>query len=104
MRPGRFEKCIHVPPPDKEARRQILAIHLRRRPLDEDVDIEKLAEVSEGFSGADISSWCNETAKLVLRKEGPRKIKMKDFLDALEELKQLRYNVDKVHAPLMMRR
>ncbi|MGB9828298.1 MAG: ATP-binding protein, partial [Thermosphaera sp.] len=44
MRPGRFEKCIYVPPPGKEARQQILEIHLRRRPLDDDVDVRRLAE------------------------------------------------------------
>ncbi|MBO3842980.1 MAG: AAA family ATPase, partial [Candidatus Brockarchaeota archaeon] len=96
IRPGRFEKCIYIPPPDEEARRQILAIHLRGRPLDNDVDVEKLAELSDGFSGADISSWCNETAKLVLRKGSVRKLKMSDFLEALEHLKRYTLsNIDK---------
>ena len=53
-RPGRFEHVQFVPPPDEEARREILRLHLAGKPAAEDVDIQRLARETEGFSGADL--------------------------------------------------
>jgi len=51
LRPGRFDKLLYVPPPDVNARKEILKIHLKKKPLAEDVDIEELAKRTEGYTG-----------------------------------------------------
>jgi transitional endoplasmic reticulum ATPase len=66
LRPGRFDKLILVPMPDKDARQKILEIHAKEKPLEVDVDLVKLAEMTEGFSGADVSSVANTAVSLVL--------------------------------------
>lgn len=53
-RPGRFDRMLFIPPPDKEARRCILQIHLKDRPLGPDVDVDHLVKHTSGFSGADL--------------------------------------------------
>ena len=62
LRPGRFEQHIHVPEPDEAARRAILAVHSREKPLADDVDLDALAARTEGFSGADLEALCREAA------------------------------------------
>jgi transitional endoplasmic reticulum ATPase len=62
LRPGRFDRIIGVPLPDKDARRQILAIHTKKKPLDSTWDINKLIELTEGFTGADIEALVNAAA------------------------------------------
>ncbi|MFQ5969974.1 MAG: CDC48 family AAA ATPase [Nitrososphaerales archaeon] len=66
LRPGRFDKLVFVPMPDKDARQKILEIHVRTKPLAKDVDLAKLAEMVEGFSGADVVSVANTAVSLVL--------------------------------------
>ena len=80
LRPGRFDRFLYVPPPDKAARKQIFEIHTRKMPLAEDVDLDKLAEMTDGYTGADIASLCNEAALLAIREviEG----KVKDYREA----------------------
>ena len=63
MRPGRFNKKIYIGPPDDAARRQILEINTRKRPLHKDVDLEALVTGTEGRSGAEIVSICGEAAE-----------------------------------------
>ncbi len=67
LRPGRIERHVYIPPPDKEARKEIFRIHLRGKPLAEDVNIEELAEKTEGYTGADIEAVCREAAMLAIR-------------------------------------
>lgn len=62
LRPGRFDERIYVGLPDLAARRKILEIHLRGRPLSDDVDLDRLAERLEGHSGADIRNVCEKAA------------------------------------------
>jgi transitional endoplasmic reticulum ATPase len=62
LRPGRFEQHIEVPLPDEAARRAILAVHTREKPLADDVDLDALAERTAGFSGADLEALCREAA------------------------------------------
>jgi transitional endoplasmic reticulum ATPase len=62
LRPGRFEQQIHVPDPDEAARRAILEVHTREKPLGDDVDLDALAERTAGFSGADLEALCREAA------------------------------------------
>ena len=67
-RPGRFDREIEVPPPDKRARREILAVHTRNVPLAEDVDLDKLAEMTYGYTGADLAALVKEAAMNALRR------------------------------------
>src|SRR6187455_2091467 len=66
LRPGRFDKIVFVPMPDKAARQKILEIHSKDKPISPDVDFAKVAELTEGFSGADTSSVANTAVSLVL--------------------------------------
>ncbi|MEM2280806.1 MAG: CDC48 family AAA ATPase, partial [Candidatus Bathyarchaeia archaeon] len=67
LRPGRFDKLLYVPPPDLEARKEILKIHLRKKPLAEDVNIEEVAKRTEGYTGADLAAVCNTAVMLAIR-------------------------------------
>ena len=68
LRPGRFDKSIFIGPPDKDSRRSIFGIHTRGKPLADDVDLEKLANETEGCTGADISAICNEAVMNAVRR------------------------------------
>ncbi len=67
LRPGRIERHIEVEAPDEDARREILDIHTRDRPLADDVDIDVLATETEGYVGADLASLCREAATAAVR-------------------------------------
>ena len=67
LRPGRFDRIIYVPPPDKQARLEILKIHTRKMPLAEDVNLEELAELTEGYTGADLEVLVREAGLIALR-------------------------------------
>jgi len=66
LRPGRFDKIIFVPKPDKITRQRILEIYTKGKPLSHDVDLNKISEATEGFSGADTSAIANTAISLVL--------------------------------------
>ena len=66
LRPGRFDKIVFVPMPDKSARQRILEIHAKGKPMGPDVDFAKISEMTEGFSGADTSAVANTAVSLVL--------------------------------------
>ena len=87
LRPGRFDKLIYVPPPDRAARKEIFKIHLRKTPLGEDVDLERLAEITEGYTGADIAGVC-KTAKMLAVREHLQKYR--DEKEAREKLGELK--------------
>ncbi|MAG50628.1 ATPase [archaeon] len=88
-RPGRFDREISISVPNKEGRLSMLKIHTRNMPLTKDVKLDKLAEVTHGFVGADVSALCKEAAMNVLRRILP-KIKLEDKTvlsrDILEKL------------------
>ena len=67
MRPGRLDQLIYIPLPDSESRVSIFKANLRKSPIAEDLDLNKLAEVTEGFSGADITEICQRAAKNAVR-------------------------------------
>ena len=67
-RPGRFDREIEIGVPNKEGRKEILQIHTRGMPLSKDVKLEKIAEISYGYVGADISALCKEAAMYALRR------------------------------------
>src|SRR5437016_3584203 len=66
LRPGRFDKIVYVPKPNVKTRQKILEIHTKGKPLSRDVDLIRIAEVTEGFSGADVSAIANTAVSLVL--------------------------------------
>ncbi len=67
LRPGRFDKIVGVPLPDKEARRDILQIQLKGKPISKDVGVDRLVEMTEGFNGADLAALVNTALSLVLQ-------------------------------------
>jgi cell division protease FtsH len=85
LRPGRFDRRVHVAPPDKDGRRAILAVHTRSIPLAEDVDLEALAATTPGMVGADLANLANEAALTAARRNRER-VSMRDFTDALERI------------------
>jgi len=88
LRPGRFDRIIYVPPPDRKTRLEILKVHTRNVPLANDVDLEKIASLTEGYSGADIEALVREAVMLALRERlEARPISMKYFLEALKVVK-----------------
>ncbi len=67
LRPGRIDRLIYVTPPDRDARYEIFKVHSAKTPLDSDVDLNALADDTDGFTGADIASVCNEATMLAIR-------------------------------------
>jgi len=67
LRPGRFDRLVFVPPPDLEARKEILRIHTKGKPIADDVKLDELAKKMDGFTGADIAAVCNEAVMLAIR-------------------------------------
>ncbi|KUO42916.1 MAG: hypothetical protein APU95_00235 [Hadesarchaea archaeon YNP_N21] len=88
LRPGRIDRLVLVSAPDKKARLEIFKIHTKGMPLHRDVDLDKLAAETEGYSGADIAALCREAAMLVLRKDiKGREVRMEDFREAMKKIK-----------------
>ncbi|MFD1515064.1 CDC48 family AAA ATPase [Halomarina rubra] len=103
LRPGRLDRHVHVPVPDEDARRAIFQVHTERKPLADDVDLDKLARQTEGYVGADIEAVAREAALVATRefitsmddatKEniegsvGNVRITMDHFEQALEEVR-----------------
>ncbi|AWR99291.1 CDC48 family AAA ATPase [Metallosphaera hakonensis] len=101
-RPGRFDREIEIPLPDKQGRLEILQIHTRNMPLSKDVELEKLADISHGYTGADLSALVREAAMNALRRYLPMidisqdkippeilermEVKMEDFMNAFKEI------------------
>jgi transitional endoplasmic reticulum ATPase len=101
-RPGRFDREIAIPIPDRHGRQDILEIHSRGMPLAQDVDMSHLADITHGFVGADLEALCRESAMLCLRRLMPEidyglstipydqlatlEVYMDDFLEALREV------------------
>jgi transitional endoplasmic reticulum ATPase len=66
LRPGRFDKVIYVPNPDSKTRQKILEINTKGKPVSHDVDLKRLADMTDAFSGADVSAVANTAISLVL--------------------------------------
>ena len=67
LRPGRFDRLLYVPPPDKDSRKQILKIHTDKKPLEGDVNLDSLADRTDGYTGADIAALASAAVMLALR-------------------------------------
>lgn len=85
LRPGRFDRIIQVPLPDRESRRAILKTQIKSYKVDEQIDLEPIISLTSGFSGADLKNLLNEAAILVAR-EGGYMIQQKHIFAALEKL------------------
>jgi transitional endoplasmic reticulum ATPase len=101
-RPGRFDREISIPIPDRIGREEILSVHSRGMPLAEDVAMSHLAEITHGFVGADLEALCRESAMSCLRRIMPDidfalaripyeqlaklQVRMEDFMNALREV------------------
>jgi len=87
LRPGRFDRIVYVPVSDEKGRLQILKIHTKGMPLDKSVDIKKIAEETEGYTGADLEALAREAAMLALREDiDSEKITIKHFEKAMEKV------------------
>ncbi len=86
-RPGRFDREIEIKMPERKARKEILLIHTRGMPLAEDVYVDKLAEITYGYTGADLEALCKEGAMKALRRYLP-KINLEEEIpeDLLDEM------------------
>ncbi len=85
LRPGRFDRTIHVPNPDIKGREKILNVHARKVPLGPDVDLRTIARGTPGFSGADLMNLVNEAALMAAR-VGRRFVTMEDFENAKDKV------------------
>ena len=85
VRPGRFDRQIQVSLPTEAGRLEILHIHTKRMPLGPDVDLERLAKITPGFSGADLANIANEAALLTVRRQA-EEVTMEDFNLAIERI------------------
>jgi len=104
LRPGRFDRLLYVPPPDLEARYQIFKIHTREMPLDDTVDLRKLAEMTEGYTGADIEAVCREAAMVAARENiNIDKVSMRHFEAALQKIKPSVTEVEKAEYEKIIR-
>jgi transitional endoplasmic reticulum ATPase len=103
LRPGRFDRLLYVPPPDRESRIEIIKIHTKKKPLAEDVKIEELADHTDGYTGADIASLSSTAVMLALREyvskyQDPKeankhaqelRIHLRHFEEAMEKIRPL---------------
>ncbi len=88
LRPGRFEKLIYVPPPDRKGRLEILRIHTRQVPLAEDVDLREIVDATEGYTGADLAALVREAALIALREDiNNPVVRRKHFEQALQKIR-----------------
>ena len=85
LRAGRFDRQVLVDRPDKKGRVQILGVHMKKVKLAPDVDAEKVAALTPGFSGADLANLVNEAALLATRRKADA-VTMDDFNNAVERI------------------
>ncbi|MGB7558760.1 MAG: AAA family ATPase, partial [Nitrososphaeraceae archaeon] len=103
LRPGRFDRLLYVPPPDKDSRLQIIKIHTKKKPLAGNISMDQLASETEGYTGADIASLSSAAVMLALREHVSRyddpkqadshvqelKIHMRHFEQAMKKIRPL---------------
>eukprot|EP00362_Geleiidae_sp_MMETSP1317_P002287 CAMPEP_0201281788 /NCGR_PEP_ID=MMETSP1317-20130820/4042_1 /ASSEMBLY_ACC=CAM_ASM_000770 /TAXON_ID=187299 /ORGANISM="Undescribed Undescribed, Strain Undescribed" /LENGTH=558 /DNA_ID=CAMNT_0047592641 /DNA_START=1498 /DNA_END=3174 /DNA_ORIENTATION=+ len=85
LRPGRFDRQVVVSLPDIRGRKKVLEVHMKKTPIEDDVDALVLAKGTPGFSGADLENLVNEAALLAAKRE-KEKLEMQDFEDAKDKV------------------
>jgi transitional endoplasmic reticulum ATPase len=106
LRPGRFDRIIEVPNPDSKGREQIFKIHTKKKPLEDDVKISKLVELTDGFTGAEIAAVANRAATTALKRyvggtsQNIKEIKVtqQDLLDAIDKVKPRKTETPMTHS------
>ena len=106
LRPGRFDRVIEVPKPDAKGREQIFKIHTQKKPLANDVNISKIVELTNGFSGAEMAAIANRAAIASLKRYVAGKSKnvkdikitQQDILDAIEKVKPKQKEAPMTHS------
>jgi transitional endoplasmic reticulum ATPase len=93
LRSGRFDRHIYVPPPDHDSRLQIIKIHTKNIPMGEDVNIERLADITENYTGADIASFISAAVMAAIRQHV---FKYEDPLEAEKHVKELTVNMKQI--------
>jgi transitional endoplasmic reticulum ATPase len=88
VRSGRFDKMIYIPPPDRESRLKIFEVHTKNMPLSRDVNLEELADKTDGYVGADLENLCREAGMMAYR-ENPdaSEVSQKNFMEAMRVIK-----------------
>jgi len=95
LRPGRFDRIIEVPKPDVDGRKKIFKIHTKNKPIAKDVNFEKLVELTDGFTGAEIAAIANRAAITGLKRyvsgasQSIKEIKIteQDLIDVIQKIK-----------------
>ncbi len=87
LRPGRFDRILYVPPPDRDSRLQIIKIHTKKKHLAEDVNTDQLADDTDGYTGADIASLSSAAVMLALREHVSKYKDPKEAEEHKEEVK-----------------
>ena len=85
LRPGRFDRFIEVPLPNIDGRREILKIHTKNMALDQEADIDLLADLTDELSGADLKAVCTEAGMFAIR-DKREKVSVEDFMDAIDKV------------------
>lgn len=85
LRPGRFDRVIEIPLPDEEGRLEILKIHTKKMNLADDVDLDKIAKITDGLSGADLNIIIKEAGMFVIRRRGDS-VAMQDIQDGFDKV------------------
>ena len=87
LRPGRFDRLLYLAPPDTEARKSIFQIHTKAMPLSPEIDLGQFAEMTEGYSGADVAAVCQQAALIALESnENVERIETQHFMAAIERV------------------
>ena len=92
LRSGRFDRHIYVPPPDRDSRIKIIRIHIKNIPLG-NIDVERLADMTENFTGADLASFISTAVMLAIRQHI---FKYQDPIDAEKHVRELRVNMQHI--------
>lgn len=87
LRPGRFDRLLEIPLPDNDSLKEILQIHMARKPIDKSIDMDKLVELTKGFSGADISALVNAAALSAIREHIST-----NRIEQIKDKKELQYS------------
>ncbi len=88
LRPGRFDRIILTPVPDKKSRKKIFEVHTKGMKLSKEIKLDKLSELTNNYTGADIEAVCREAAMIALRESiSAKEIKMKHFTEALKKIR-----------------
>ena len=93
LRPGRFDRFIEVPEPNEEGRKQILKLHTSKMALAEEADLDLLATLTDGCSGADLKAICTEAGMFAIRADHD-KVYVSDFMDAVDKIMGVNHEDD----------